>query len=141
MFSNTRDKIKSAAHKAVDKAYSARASVGSKIADAANNHTGNMFSRGVGKATIWTWNMTVAAEDAVINWIKDLWNHAETVVILLGAGVGFAHLIGELAFYMALPAWIEITAVTGVIATLIVLILLKMADWRSKRRAARLAVA
>lgn len=70
-----------------------------------------------------------------------VYQHFETIVILVLAVFGLANLIGELPFLFSLPMWVESTMFAPVAAVLIIKGLLKLSEWRINRRERKAAAA
>lgn len=79
------------------------------------------------------------AVKSVRDFIIGCWTHAETIAVLTLASFGATALIGEIPFYFALPMWVEQGLIVPVAAVMIILTLLKLAEWRAKRRMIRAA--
>lgn len=73
-------------------------------------------------------------KDGCIKFVKDVYHHAEGAVLLVAASLGINTVLGEIPFMFALPLWLEATMVIPVLAVLIVLMLVKSAEWRTGRR-------
>lgn len=81
--------------------------------------------------------VTTAVRTAVTkvkNFIKGVYQHAETITVLVLATFGVNALIGELPFLFMLPMWVEATMVIPVLSVLIVSLLIKLGEWRATRR-------
>ena len=85
--------------------------------------------------------VALGAVRKVRNFVKGVVRHFESIIILVLASLGLNSLLGELPFYFALPMWIEVTMVIPVLAVLLISFLTKSAEWRAKRRSAKMAVA
>jgi hypothetical protein len=78
--------------------------------------------------------VVVVAANKVKRFFVGLYQHFESVVLLLLASYGVNALLSLLPFMITLPLWIEFAMVIPFIAVCIVLILTKVAEWRGTRR-------
>lgn len=76
----------------------------------------------------------LAAKNTIVSFIRGTFTHIETIVILTLASFGTTALIGELPFFVALPMWFEQTFIVPVLSVLAVMSLIKLAEWRARRR-------
>jgi len=76
-----------------------------------------------------------AAKRKVVNFIKGTVRHAETVAVLSLSAVGLNALAGEVPFLYSLPMWIEGTMVIPVLSVLVIIGLVKSAEYRALNRA------
>lgn len=79
--------------------------------------------------------MWTGFRNAVVNFVRDVYQHTEAVIILILSSLGLNALLGELPFYMSLPMWIEATMVIPIASVLIISGLLWSATTRANRRA------
>lgn len=79
----------------------------------------------------------VAAKNKVVKFFKGLKDHTEGAVILVLASIGVNALASQLPFMYTLPLWVEATMVIPVLSVLTILIMVKVMEWRAKRRQAR----
>ncbi len=71
------------------------------------------------------------------DFIKNVRDHLETIILMVLAVFGLSALIGELPFLYMLPMWIEAAFVTPVLAVIIVACIVRLAEWRAVRRMAK----
>ena len=76
----------------------------------------------------------VAAKRRVVNFVRGFYQHAESVGVLTLASLGLSALLGELPFWITLPWWIEATMVIPVLSVLIIIGLVSLNEYRTKRR-------
>lgn len=83
-----------------------------------------------------------AVYTAIFDFIKGCITHWETVCVIILATLGLTALLSSWPWLMglALPAWIESELLLPVISTLIVWGLINTAQWRRKRREAKVPV-
>jgi hypothetical protein len=79
----------------------------------------------------------VVAYKKVKVFLRGVWNHIETVAVLVLATYGLATLIGELPFLITLPMWVETPFVAPVLAVIGIKILLRISERRMIRRQTR----
>lgn len=72
----------------------------------------------------------VIAFKKVVKFVKGVYDHIETVAIIVLATFGLANLLGELPFMITLPMWVETPMVAPILAILIIKILM----WISQKR-------
>lgn len=84
----------------------------------------------VKKAATFVKETLQVAAKKVVKFIKGVWDHIETVAILVLATFGLAVLIGELPFLLTLPIWIEAPMVAPVIAIILMKLLTWFSQWR-----------
>lgn len=70
----------------------------------------------------------------VRNFVVGTFKHAESIAILTTSALGINALVGEAPFVYAMPMWIEAPMVIPVMSVIAVLLLLRSAEWRAKRR-------
>ena len=69
--------------------------------------------------------------NTVIGFFKETVNNAEASIILIAASFGITALVSELPFMIALPMWVELTAVAPLISIALVMILIQIIKVRS----------
>lgn len=94
------------------------------------------------KAVIFVKEVIVIAAKKVLRFVKGVYDHIETVAILVLATFGLANLLGELPFMITLPVWVETPFVAPVLAVLIVKMLMLVSQKRfDKHHAPQLKLA
>jgi hypothetical protein len=80
-----------------------------------------------------------AAYTAVFDYLKGIWQHWETIVIIILAGVGLTALICEIPWVMtiAIPTWVIAEYIIPVFAAAVIWLLIDLAKWRRNRRMKR----
>lgn len=80
-----------------------------------------------------------AAYTAIFDYLKGVWQHWETIVIIILAGVGLTALICEIPWVMtiAIPTWVIAEYIIPVFAAAVIWLLIDLAKWRRNRRMKR----
>lgn len=86
------------------------------------------------KAADFVRDVVVVAKDRVVNFVKGFARHFESVGILTLSSLGLATLLAEIPFYVTLPMWIEAPMVIPALSILIIIGLVKLAEYRASRR-------
>jgi hypothetical protein len=81
-------------------------------------------------------DVAIAAKNKIVNFVKGFYEHAESVAVLTLASLGAAALIGELPFWVTLPWWIEGPMVIPVLSVLLIVGLINLGEYRTKKRQA-----
>lgn len=68
----------------------------------------------------------------IADFLKGLFNNAESVVVLSAAAIGTTAIIEQLPFYFTLPLWIESTAIIPVISVFAILSIISFMEFRHK---------
>lgn len=79
-------------------------------------------------------DVAVAAKNHIVDFVKGCWRNKQSIAILTLASCGLSALLGEIPYWVALPMWVEAPMVIPVISVLIVLGIMKWAEWDAKRR-------
>ena len=69
----------------------------------------------------------------ITDFLKGLFNNAESVVVLSAAAIGANAVIQQMPFYLTLPLWIEATAVIPFISVLLVFTVVTMMEIRHNK--------
>jgi len=72
----------------------------------------------------------------IAGFAKAVWNHAESLLLLLAAGVGLTAILAEIPGMMILPIWLETKLVVSAVAAAIILGLTSIMKLRSNTRKA-----
>lgn len=89
----------------------------------------------VSKSVQFTTDVTIVIKNHIVEFVKGCWNHAETISILTLSSIGLTSLLSELPFAYTMPMWIESPMVIPVISVLLIILLVKLAEHRSLKRA------
>lgn len=80
-----------------------------------------------------TKEVIIVAKNYVVDFFVGLYHNAEGVIVLSLASIGLSALLGELPFWVMLPAWVESPMVIPVISVLIVYSVVKLMERRQTR--------
>jgi hypothetical protein len=78
----------------------------------------------------------VSGRDKIVNFLKNIYHHAEAITVMILASLGLNSLLGEVPFYFTLPMWVEPQMVIPVASVIGIGLLVGLSSWRAKRRPA-----
>lgn len=83
-----------------------------------------------------TKDVVITAKNKIVNFAVGFYNHVESVGVLTLASLGAAAFIGEIPFWITLPWWVETAMVVPVLSVLLVVGLISLGEYRTKKRIA-----
>jgi hypothetical protein len=83
-------------------------------------------------------NFTVEAlltiKNEAIAFAKGCYEHIESISLLTLSSIGATMLLAEIPFYLSLPLWVEASMVAPVLGILLVIGLVRLAEYRANKR-------
>lgn len=95
---------------------------------------GNAVAWGYSKLPSWMKSFLNAIGSRLMQFGKSVWNHAESLLVLLASGVGFAAMLQSIPNTLVMPVWFETKLVITAVSAAIVLGLASIAKLRGKSR-------
>jgi len=92
------------------------------------------------KILSFTTSVLLIAYNTLKDFVLDIIHNWEALILLSLATIGLTKLLVELPFYIYLPLFVESIWVAPIVATLIVILLVKILEWRMKQCASSVMV-
>ena len=78
----------------------------------------------------WLKRIALSAFNAIKGLLVDLYQNAESVIILSFSAIGLTTILAELPYHYAMPAFIDGTMIIPVLSVLTILALITIMQWR-----------